>query len=603
MVIGRRSWTEHFISSVVWSQYKKTTAVEVVGELIYGQLVLFPRLNDLTLRDFSGMDYADNYVPESLKRLTIINEKKLKDCELRELLLQSKHSLEHLYLGSETFYFTQLEFNFSRLKSLILVNHAIETVVDPLSPVLEKLHLEVLYNPFNLYINWTSLKGLPITSLTLGKWDDERSEMAKSCPNLKHLRILGETFPEHKEEIESLNLESVDVYYLDIPETQDLMLNMLDDDCLLVIMEHLNIEELATLCQVHSRFGKILGQRPKRTLRLDLCFMRRHPPKENQGFYHCLGWLVNDLDVTSYGTDVVEHFQQLDSLKISGYHLQNDKDTAPNIQPGLRCLEVICGAYKDLSDASLISEMFKRLNPTLRTLKIIESKVIAENLKELTNVTNLSLCDFEMTAAAFQFLRQNKDTIETLTLRDLVADVGTIGITAAVTEMKSLKELILEDMKFGLFVFGQPVYPQLHELVITAGCFPLRLLLQGLEVPKLRALRLNLKGNKNAFGIVLKERMPQLEELSIEGGHGIEFIVEEVLQGPHNLKTLRVETMRIYGRLMVDLVKGLPKLTSLHIGCCPPLLGRLHSYLKESERQVELIDTSEFCSDDTSDSD
>lgn len=231
LVIGRRSWTEHFISSVVWSQYKKTTAVEVVGELIYGQLVLFPRLNDLTLRDFSGMDYADNYVPESLKRLTIINEKKLKDCELRELLLQSKHSLEHLYLGSETFYFTQLEFNFSRLKSLILVNHAIETVVDPLSPVLEKLHLEVLYNPFNLYINWTSWKGLPITSLTLGKWDEERSEMAKSCPNLKHLRILGQTFPEHKEVIESLNLESVDVCYLDIPETQDLMLNMTTTAC------------------------------------------------------------------------------------------------------------------------------------------------------------------------------------------------------------------------------------------------------------------------------------------------------------------------------------------------------------------------------------
>lgn len=316
LVLKGRSLYRYMDTPEIFSKYgQRTTAMELVkidAEKVFPH---FPNVTDLTLRRVN-IDVRDrNTLPRSLTKLRLFGTP-----SIDHILDKSKQSLTHLHITA-----TEKSPNeiirlptFSKLQSLTLGNLLLKE--HPFSPVLEELHLKLLKNP----LDWTSQHGIPITSLTLDRWDRDqetkRYELVKSLPFLKHLRILEATRSEFKDKIMGLDFESVEMYFVDSPEEQDLIVDMLDDDCLHIIFDSLEADDLARLCQVHSRIRKVITGRRKKSFEIGYEFVKQYPPKENRAFYHWLGEIVNKLSFYIADEDsfyqVIRHFGRLDELRL-----------------------------------------------------------------------------------------------------------------------------------------------------------------------------------------------------------------------------------------------------------------------------------------------
>lgn len=181
----------------------------------------FSRIHELAIMNMELRPQDFRSYPTEIRKLTLLNNF-ASDSEQTIDVFYPFASLESLHLQSNgaKFFLTFIP----TLQTLNLVN-------------------EKIYD-----LNCPGLK-----SITLDRWGDIKFAILRGMRELQHLRIRQSVDWKDRKDVEALKLQSLDVYYQDIPEQENLIFR-LNDDCLLRIMDFLEFRDNYSLHQTHLRW-------------------------------------------------------------------------------------------------------------------------------------------------------------------------------------------------------------------------------------------------------------------------------------------------------------------------------------------------------------
>lgn len=388
--------------------------IDGVHELFLGPLFLtFKKISKLTVRNVTLTDLNRRFDVQtyrlSLLSLSLVNCKS-SYAKFWNDLVREMPSLEHLYLERNVPNFL-LQKNYN-IKSLTLFNQVLSGFKFS-CPNLTHLAIDYCWNNINL-------KSLS----TFGK--------------LESLRVRQGVDWKKRLQIEALNLKSVDVHYWPIPTEENLILR-LTCDCLLVLQKYLTAEEWWKLQQTHPRLDAFRVLDPQRVLKINSCqSLKRFPIYRNKQLYNRIGDSVTRLDIEFMETDRsfsrLRYFHRLTDLTITAEY---DSQFLKFIPSGLRVLNL---NGRGPTDGQALSKLFRRLNPTLRELRMnhVYLNPVSSNPQGLNNLRHIEVFQANhlwVTPEFLEFLATNKDTMRSLYVNVFESNKFEIKLWPAVSRM------------------------------------------------------------------------------------------------------------------------------------------------------------------------
>lgn len=205
---------------------------------------------------------------------------------------------------------------------------------------------------------------------------------------LRDLRIINPIDKVVKDQLTLLkNWRSLDIHCFECPAVEDLMLNLLNDDCIYHILSFLDVEDLASIRQTNTRFANLTAFP---ALKINDSFVAKYPLDEApKNIYETIGQHTRKLTLVSKDWNRVLPYFDLQELSMS---IDFNKTLADDqlvklIPKRLKKLELVnSGRWKELP----LQDLFTQLNATLKTLYLSNVQDTGEN-SCLTNVCNLKL--------------------------------------------------------------------------------------------------------------------------------------------------------------------------------------------------------------------
>lgn len=438
-----------------------------------------------------------------------------------------------------------------------------------------------------------------LQELTIDRFTKDNLKILKSYPRLECLRILESVDWKQMEKIDSPNLKSKDWHCFDIPEKENLILQ-LNDDCLHHLKKYLPRVDWISLQLTHPIFQHIHVQ----YYYIDDKTLKKLPLNENLEYYKVVLSSVSRLVLhevlPSDICKIMEMCNSLNDLSVSFYDIDNGGDCyITHIPAGLKKLSLSVDLSSKIPDPIIFTDMFRRLNPTLTALDVTNTFerddeemtpdfLKCPGLKELHNIQNLKMSTFTLTKDFVEFLTQNKENIRDLDLivehdadpaqeKDLWRVIGSMG---------NLKKLTIS---------GNVVLPVLPE-----GCLPSleTLTVSSISLGDLKTLFASIDGLKlrdlsyDGFAIDLADvswkRMVNIEDLSLMNNDD-DGTCRNLMPAVLTMKKLK--KLFIYGLHDIDqispLLRGLPeldKLTTRYENQSYQNFERARSYLRPTKR-------------------
>lgn len=467
-------------------------------------------------------------------------------------------------------------------------------------------------------------------------------ENVKRFKILEHLRIIRPVSLQQREQIEALNLPSTDFFSYEIPQEENLILRLLNDDCIRHLGTFLaKTEDLISLYHTHSRF--LVLNVPE--YKIEEKTLNRIPVEDNMDSYNVICPLVKKLSIVSFAEDVLPLmllFVRLEELHLSTYELSpyeyeaDFHDVIENIRSGLRKLS-ISGYVTNLR----LHSFFQRISSTLEVLDMktnypnhedffscedynntmIEVDVIG--LDELSNVKEFKCEDLGISYEFKRFFGRCQDTMTHLDI-GLRWHHGVWNCLKAMKNLKSLKVCIEENIYRDDSILqiahseteSDFVLPMLEKLVIvhkrlqmaeyyrcdrwfyeeyksdtyTDGYVMLSNFLQSLDGNKLRKFQLH----ADSIETSIFKKMTNLVELSI-----VRPIVgwSEFIQNMLSLTNLEMLTANYLTESeMLSLIRALLKLRDITSSSTynkkdeyhPQTINKVLEYLRQDRRNLLL---------------
>lgn len=155
-------------------------------------------------------------------------------------------------------------------------------------------------------------------------WNEVTFQNVAELEELEYLKVVQAVDWEYKDQIESLQLKSVDVYYMEIPTEENLIMR-LNKDCLMHLQRFLDPEDWMDFRECHSRFQTLeiiefaIYSKP----------MTLGPWNANRSYYTRIGPLVWNLEIANVTeADVYEllpFFTNLKGLTLSSIELHTGR--------------------------------------------------------------------------------------------------------------------------------------------------------------------------------------------------------------------------------------------------------------------------------------
>lgn len=283
----------------------------------------FPNLSNLKLKHVSILEDRIDKYPQQLCHLSLVN---CKAVFLIHWLNRLRSSLETLHLENvkEVADFKMAD-PFEKLRSLTVISGAAIHRQQYLTcPVLESLYLDVPKGVY--YFRW--LAESPLKTLTLKQcWSDTTSvpyQMIKGYSKLRHLAIFNKVDPTRKNDIDDLNLGSVEVQYGLTKTSKSLLL--LSDSCLLHLLNFLPNEDWESLKEVHIKFKCLIE--PQQSYLIDSNSIKAHP---SMAYFQKKGKRVINLSIGNISSSgeiphILYYFRNLTSLDLGSLYFLNNQD-------------------------------------------------------------------------------------------------------------------------------------------------------------------------------------------------------------------------------------------------------------------------------------
>lgn len=390
-----------------------------------------------------------------------------------------------------------------------------------------------------------------LTELTLDRWPgDEITQMHQ----LERLKIRHSVDPKHREAVEAMNLEFVDIHYFHVP-TEDTPILRLDEYCLLHIISFLPVDDWSSFRATHRNFrGLKISE-----LVVDKDMLLRHPMAKHIKFFAQIGSLVLRLVVDNIQCEDVcrllplfVNLQEL-TLKMANIGEGGVIDCIPN---GLRKLHLTTEKALNMSD------LFHRLAATLQDLELNFEKESTNStipLSMLGNIRKFKCVNLPGTEDFLSFLMLNSGH-----MRDL--DVCLSEPFELNTEMWRVIAKIypLENLRISTpkSKFTVPEIPQ--------G-----------SLPNLKSLSLTC--DNPVWKYVAALEGSELQTLSIDSWYGSDY--EEDLSRFPKLKILKLFA---FATEALPLIKALPEIKELRL--MPyneeETIRDVARYLKENHRTL-----------------
>lgn len=552
-----------------FASHTTNLCIDGVHELFLGPLFLtFMKISKLTVRNVTLTDLNRRFDVRtyrlSLRSLSLVNCMS-SYAKFWNDLVRDMTSLEHLYLERNLPYFL-LQKNYN-IKSLTLVNQELSGYKFS-CPNLTHLAIDFCWNE------------IPFKSVsTFGK--------------LESLRVRQGVDWKKRLQVEALNLKSVDVHYWPIPTEENLILG-LTCDCLLILQKYLTAEEWWKLQQTHPRLDALRVLDPHRVLKINSYqSLKQFPIYRNKQLYNRIGESVTRLDLEFVEKDRnfsgLKYFQRLTDLTIAvGYGSKFLKF----IPSGLRVLYL---NGMGTADGQELSKLFRRLDPTLRHLRMAnvylkeifpESSPNQQGLNNLRHIEVFQANHLRVTREFLEFLATNKDTMRSLNVSVYESNQFEMELWPAVTRLRNLQRLRIGTFSGSLQPYiPEGALPVLQDL--TIDCRP----------PVTYMIRLSnhaqavLFSNQNSLELNIEDickGMVSLEYLKIYTMESVNVNLFPHIFGLKKLKSVWVTGLE--ENHILRLVKGLPHLTELSTKTAFTLNTVIDTldYLKQTGREVTL---------------
>lgn len=357
-----------------------------------------------------------------------------------------------------------------------------------------------------------------LVTLVLRNFTDD-PEILKSFTCLQYIRIKNHVKPEVKRALEAMpNLKRFDIKCyehakLDLPNQ---VLFNLPNECLLEILNHLDFADIISISKVDRRIKEVVFKYvfPRRNISFD-DLLEKYPAYERLDLWLRLGNAAKS--ISFYKCSTFEHFLIPQYKHLSKLSLTVDDTTA-----------------------SYLRQLFKNLDPTLRSLRL-RGQFDVNDLCELSNIRELDLSDLQFVNID-GFLRRNMDHLEKLWL----AKPNSHNRNNAETVDDKLIPYILSKLRsIRLDYFENPIdinvanVPLLEELDISACNYSEsqipRMLDWISDCKKLKSLEF-----VSNFEIVGLEKLLSLQKLESLHMSVTEGNFLKIVKGMPNLKTFRV---------------------------------------------------------------
>lgn len=405
--------------------------------------------------------------------------------------------------------------------------------------------------------------------------------------SIERLEVLSLVDPKFKEDVGQLTVETVQVNYESpsVPANDpDLILYMLNDDCLLEVIRYLPVTDWMRFGLLHPRIQDLLSEfKYPRTK-----FNMRHF-EASQVPIDLLSELVANLAISSFtdGKDfdwnILPRLHSVKSLEIMAENLGPEKIS---LLPGK--LEKLKTRMCSLDEPSWLAYL-NRLNGSLRKLEVECLPRDDRFLSKMENIKEVICMDYtgKSTEAFETFLERNLDTLERINYRFNAADdwspyEKTFKLLARVRNLKDLAiPRFLRSAPFSTYVDGKGRI--LAELMENVG-------------PKLKRLSLEANFFASEIRIILNcAYLSNLRELHVNIGRELRKTVAlPLIMALRDLRKLRFDDVMDPANLLhecdfIVLLKALPDLAVLDIREAHYSLRfeeELRAYLRRDRRSL-----------------
>lgn len=313
-------------------------------------------------------------------------------------------------------------------------------------PKLQQLYLDVDYSE-PLLFNFEKSKS-SLVSLTIKNWNP--SLRLSDFKNLKELKITSPVSSIYKPAIEGLNIKTTIVEYEPnpiVPDEPNLIFDMLNEYCILEIMDYLRVTDWMTFAQLHPMAERAAAsyKYPRQYLTSDLCHEAQMLLNMDHFEYICGSVKTFCIDINDL-EKLIPYYNCLPLMTaLKSFELAFIEPDVLHLLPDkIEKLELTCDSRNiDLTP------YFKRLAPNLKILKL---RYLGNNERFLAEPNNLRELDLYAVRVSIpmltNLLERNCETLENLRLFiGNLPESGWVayeGVLRAIGSMGNLKTLKIE---------------------------------------------------------------------------------------------------------------------------------------------------------------
>lgn len=422
---------------------------------------------------------------------------------------------------------------------------------------------------------------------------------------LEELKITTPVPLRLKPDIESLPIKSIIVEYEpmpEIPEEPNLIFDILNEYCILEIMDYLSVTDWMIFAQLHpiAEQAAISYKYPRQSLKTEDCSDAKM--LLNMEHFECISGSVKTFSISLYHEGELQQYfnilRMMTSLK--SLYLSCSLPEVVEILPEV--VEILPEGLEKFELESYnpgvdLTPYFKRLSPTLKILKFFHCGNNDQCLAELENLRELDISQPQLSIPVLAYtLQRNADTLEKLKVSlNGNPESGWVlyeEVLQAIGSLRNLKSLKLR----------RSLNPDIPSVELEGGCHLLTDMFKKIG-RQLKSLSIDIY-SEEVLEILDIVELKNITEIYIEISPPVR--AEDAFALLSTLKNLRKVGLRLSSRYqqslnlkipeLMSLVEALPHLTHLEPSAYVTTIKfrrDLQEYLKQKKREL-WINNGEF---------